>query len=143
MGLREHTGTCVIARPPAEVWAVLADAAGYQDWNPEVTRIDGTIATGARIRAHVKLGSGVVRAVRLTVTELEPPSRMVWVAGMPFGLFTGTRTFTVSPAPEGSRFSLHLEMKGVMLPLILKSVGDRQPEVELFCASLKARVEAR
>jgi hypothetical protein len=35
-----------------------------------------------------------------------------------------------------------LEMSGPLLPLVLRSVGDRQPEVDSFSAALKSRAES-
>jgi hypothetical protein len=48
-----------------------------------------------------------------------------------------------TPAGRGVEFRLHLRMSGLVSPLILKSVGDRQPEVDSFAAALKARAEKR
>jgi len=36
---------------------------------------------------------------------------------------------------------MHLRMSGPLAPLILKSVGDRQPEIDTFSAALRARAE--
>lgn len=44
---------------------------------------------------------------------------------------------------ERAEFRMHLAMSGPLLPMILKSVGDRQPEVDSFSAALKRRAEER
>ena len=140
--MKEHATERLIEASPEAVWAALTDAAAYQDWNPEIVAIEGRLAQDERITAHVRLGSGVVRKVGLRVTHLDPPRAMEWTARVPLGLFTGKRTFTVAPSGDGrSFFRLHLAMSGPMLPMILKSVGDRQPEVESFADALKRRVE--
>jgi hypothetical protein len=36
---------------------------------------------------------------------------------------------------------MHLHMSGPLAPLILKSVGDRQPEIDSFSAALRAHAE--
>ena len=79
----------------------------------------------------------------MRVTTLEAPTRMEWIGGMPLGLFIGRRTFTVTPSAHGSEFRLHLRMSGALSSLIIKSVGDRQPEIDSFAAALKARAERR
>ena len=61
--------------------------------------------------------------------------------GLPLGLFVGRRTFTLTATPGGAQFRLHLHMSGVLAPLILKSVGDRQPEIDSFSSALKLRCE--
>jgi len=139
----EYVATTLIDAQPNDVWAVLTDAAAYRDWNPEIVAIDGQIAAGSRITAHVRLGSGVMRRVGMRVTELTPPSQMEWTGGLPFGLFVGRRTFTVTPRNDGTEFRLHLRMSGPLSSAIGKSVGDRQPEVDSFAAALKARAERR
>jgi uncharacterized protein YndB with AHSA1/START domain len=123
------------------VWRVLTDATGYADWNPEIVGIDGRMALSERITARVRLGSGAIRRVPMRVTAFEAPSRMEWTGGLPLGLFVGRRTFTVTPRDGAAEFRMHLRMSGPLTPLILKSVGDRQPEIDKFSSSLRAHVE--
>ncbi len=131
----------VINAPPERVWQVLTDASAYQEWNPEIVGVEGQMGLGKRIVARVRLGDGALRRVPMRVSRFEVPSRMEWLGGLPLRLFVGRRTFTVTPRSGGSEFRLHLEMSGLLSPLISKSVGDRQPEVESFSAALKRRVE--
>ncbi|HEY5061026.1 MAG TPA: SRPBCC domain-containing protein [Gemmatimonadaceae bacterium] len=137
--MKEYSTTAIIDASTDTVWAILTDAIGYKDWNPEIVGIDGRMALGQHITAHVRLASGVVRKVKLRVSAFDPPRRMEWMGGLPFGLFTGRRTFTVEPRANGAEFRMHLRMSGPLLSLILKSVGDRQPEVDRFSAALKDR----
>jgi hypothetical protein len=51
----------------------------------------------------------------------------------------GRRTACAS----GVDFRLHLQMSGPLSSLILKSVGDRQPEIDSFSSALKRRAEQR
>lgn len=138
----EYTTSATIDAPAHIVWKVLIDASAYASWNPEIIGIDGAFAPGARVRAHVRLGSGAVRKVPQRVEVFEPPRRMQWVGGLPFGLFVGRRTFTVEPRGNGAEFRMHLHMSGPLAAMILKSVGDRQPEIDQFSAGLKKQAEA-
>ena len=140
--IQEYETSVAIDAPLDLVWAALTDARSYREWNEEIVGVDGTFASGARITAHVKLGNGAVRRVPQRVTVFEPPRSMVWVGGLPFGLFVGRRTFTVSPRGGGSEFTMHLHMSGPLAGMILKSVGDRQPEIDRFSRGLKSRAEA-
>lgn len=141
--MKEYIAATFITASPEEVWAILADGAEYSHWNPEIVGVDGAIARGARITAHVRLGNGVVRRVPQHVEVFEPPHRMEWVGGMPLGLFVGRREFIVTPVRNGTEFRMHVRMSGLLSPMILKSVGDRQPEIDRFAASLKQRAEFR
>ncbi len=137
----EYATATKIQAAPETVWQILTDAAGYADWNPEIIGIAGRMALHQRIKARVRLGDGAVRDVSMRVTAFEAPSRMEWTGGLPLGLFVGRRTFTVTPASGGTEFRMHLRMSGPLAPLILKSVGDRQPEIDTFAAALRARAE--
>ena len=68
--------------------------------------------------------------------------QMVWTGGLPLGLFTGQRVFRLTPRDGGIvEFSMHLHFSGPLSPLIAKSLGDRQPDIDAFAAGLKAWAE--
>jgi hypothetical protein len=67
---------------------------------------------------------------------------MVWSGGMPLGLFTGTRTFTLTPRSDGStEFTMREEFRGLLAPLIGRSIPDLQPAFDAFAAALKREAE--
>jgi len=137
----EYVTTVFIAALPEAVWAVLADPSGYPDWNPEIVAIDSRFASDERIIAKVHIGNGVMRSVPMRVTAFEPPVRMEWTGGLPLGLFVGRRVFSVAPLDGGAEFRMDLRMTGLLSPVIIRSVGDRQPEIDSFSVALKRRVE--
>ena len=125
---------------PETVWALLTDAAGYPQWNSTVTKIEGRIAAGEKVTVHAKAAPG--RAFPLKVTEFVPPRRMVWSGGMPLGLFTGTRSYTLTPTSSGEvEFAMREEFSGLLAPLISRSIPDLQPAFDTFAADLKRRAE--
>jgi uncharacterized protein YndB with AHSA1/START domain len=140
--VHEYVTTVSIDASPDAVWTTLTDAGGYRDWNPEILAVDGRFARGERITARVRLGDGAVRNVRMRVTALDAPKVMEWVGGLPLGLFTGQRTFTVTPRADGAEFRLHLRMSGPLSNMIARSTGDRQAEIDGFASALKRRVES-
>ena len=50
------------------------------------------------------------------------PTRMVWADGMPFGLFTGTRTYQITAVGAGSRFEMTEDYTGPLSGLICRSI---------------------
>jgi len=67
---------------------------------------------------------------------------MTWTGGMPFGLFTGVRTYTLDSKSEGNvDFTMHEVFSGPMLGLIGKSIPDMSAAFEQFCVGLKTRSE--
>lgn len=133
-----RTSTTINAAPDA-VWAILTDAGKWIDWNPTVTRVEGTIAAGNTVKVFAKISPG--RAFPVRVSEFTPPTRMVWTGGMPLGLFKGVRTFTLTPESGGTKFEMHEDFSGLMAPLITRSIPDLQPTFEEFAQALKARAE--
>ena len=142
--MKAFSTSTVIHAAPERVWAILTDASGYGRWNPEIARVDGSIELGRRITAHVNLGKGVVRPVGVRVTALRgaPDWCMEWTGGLPFGLFTGRRLFTLAPRDGGVvEFSLELHFSGPMSGPIVRSLGDRQPDIDGLAAGLKKAAE--
>jgi hypothetical protein len=140
--MKEYSTTATIRSTPEAVWTILTDGLGYADWNPEISRVDGQMVLGEKITAHVVLHGGKVQPVTVRVIELEPMRRMVWKGGMPLGLFTGLRTFTITPRDAGIvEFTMHLRFSGLLSGLIAKSLGDRQPDIDALAAGLKTRAE--
>jgi hypothetical protein len=124
------------------IWSLLTDAAGYPKWNSTVEKVEGRIAPGEKVTVHAKAAPG--RAFPLTVSEFEPGRRMVWKGGMPLGLFTGERTYSLAPAKDGAvEFAMRETFGGLLAPLITRSIPDLQPSFDAFAADLKREAERR
>lgn len=139
--MKEFRAITTIHASPATIWAILTDAARYPEWDPSVDRIEGRIAPGEKITAFTKLSPG--RAFPVTVAEFVPSQKMVWRGGMPLGLFTGVRTFTLVPQEQGEvTFSVQEVFSGPLLPLIGRSLPDLTATFQQFAAGLKTRAES-
>jgi len=66
---------------------------------------------------------------------------MLWVGGLPFGLFNGVRYFFVHPNGTGSKFTTGEDFSGPLLKLMNGMVPDLQASFEKLAANLKAEVE--
>ncbi len=77
----------------------------------------------------------------MRVSEFAPAQRMVWTGGMPFGLFTGTRRFDLTPDQGGTRFEMSETFSGPLSGLIGRSIPDLNPSFERFAAGLKKLAE--
>jgi hypothetical protein len=140
--MKQYTAAVSIRATPEAIWAVLIDGAAYANWNPEIPRVDGAITLGTKIRAHVVLHGGKVQPVTVRITELVAPRRMVWTGGLPLGLFTGQRTFSLAARGDGSvEFTINVHFSGLLSGLIAWSLGNRQPDIEACAAGLKRWVE--
>jgi hypothetical protein len=138
--MKYFSATATIRASKEVIWRLLTDAPHYPTWEPGTIRIEGTIALGARLTAYNKISPN--RAFPAQVTEFVPGQRMAWKGGMPLGLFTGVRTFTLSPTADGSiTFTLREEFSGPLLPLIWGSIPDQTRSFQEFVAGLKAHAE--
>jgi hypothetical protein len=138
--VKSFAATIDIHATPERIWALLTDAAAYPSWNSTVAKVVGRIAGGEKIVVHATGAGG--RAFPLRVGPFEPCTRMVWSGGMPFGLFTGQRTFRLDPKAGGVvTVSMREEFAGLLAPLITRSIPDLQPAFDRFVADLKVRAE--
>ncbi len=74
--------------------------------------------------------------MRTRVALMSAPTRMVWVGGLPAGLFRGVRTFTLTPVDGGTELRMREEFSGPLLPLVWRGMPDLQPSFEQFVDGL-------
>jgi hypothetical protein len=135
-----YQASTVIDEQPDAIWAVLVDGPHWTDWDSAVVRVDGTIALGQKVTVYPEVNPK--RGFPVLVVEFLPGQRMVWRGGMPLGLFTGTRTYTLTPQPDGKvRFDMREEYTGPLAGLITRSIPDLAPSFTRFAEGLKQRVE--
>jgi uncharacterized protein YndB with AHSA1/START domain len=131
--------TRTIAAPAEKIWALLTNSSGYRDWNPSIVSLDGQISQGAKIALVSTINPK--RTFKLKVTELNKPTRMVWSSGMPFGLFTGRRTFTMTERGGSTEFSMTEAFTGPLAGLITKAIPDMTESFNQFADGLKSASE--
>ena len=139
--MTSYSATRTIKATPERVWGLLTDAAAYPDWNSTIISLEGDIALGEKI----KLVSTVnpKRAFKLSVTELDQPRKMVWADGMPFGLFRGVRTYTLTAvSDQQTEFTMEEVFSGLLEPLISKGIPDMTESFAEFADCLKNAAEA-
>lgn len=128
-----------IAAPPAAVWSVLTDGAGWSSWDSGVDGVDGEIAPGRTITIRSKVAPG--RAFPVKVTTFDAPRELVFSGGMPLGLFTGVRTYRLAPSATGTRFTMREEYSGPLVSMMWRSMPDLGPSFQQFADGLKRQAE--
>ncbi len=131
--------SAVISAAPAAVWAVLTDGDGWPTWDSGVESVSGRIALDNKISIVSKVVPG--RAFPVKVVAFDAPNRLVFSGGMPFGLFRGVRTYSLTAEGATTLFHMREEYTGPMLGAIWKSIPDLQPSFDQFAHGLKRRVE--
>lgn len=138
--MKSFRTSIIIHAQPETIWTILTDGSSWPEWNTTVTKVEGKIALGEKITVFAKVSPD--RAFPLTVSEYVAKKRMVWSSGMPLGLFTGERTYTLTEQPDGSvEFSMQEVFSGLLAPFITRSIPDLQPSFAEFAAALKIQAE--
>ena len=128
-----------IGAAPSQVWAVLVDGASWTTWDSGVEKLEGTIAEGQKVKVYSAASPGRAFPVKVA---LDPMGHtMTWTGGMPFGLFKGVRTFTLTSAGDGTRFVMEEVFSGPLVGMIWKRMPDLTASFEQFADGLKARAE--
>jgi hypothetical protein len=121
------------------VWGLLTDAPGFPRWNSTVTRIEGDIREGARLRLHVP---GTNRTFTPTVSGVVPTRRMIWSDGLD-AIFKGVRVFTLEPRNDGSTdFAMEEHFSGLVFVLTKGLMPDFRPIFETYANELKRESES-
>lgn len=130
---------------PQIVWDILTDKDQLRAGDVGITRLEGDIRLGNKVKLWTEVGGD--RAFPIKVIEMDINRKMVWQGGMPFGLFTGTRQFNITPADsndsESVIFHLREDYTGLLTNLIRKSMPDMNPSFEKFVLGVKLLAEAK
>ena len=77
--MKHFESTALIHAGRDRVWEILTETAAYPQWDSGVVRVDGTLAPGEKLKVTSEVNPK--RAYPVTVAELVPAERMVWVGG--------------------------------------------------------------
>lgn len=122
------------------VWDIITDARNYTVWESGITHIRGELRNGGTIRIRTHTGGN--RTIRLHVQQM-PGEVMTWTQGMPLGLLTGVRTFTLEPVGGGmTHLSVKEEFTGPLCGLLLwEFVSDTQQAFIDYVTAVRKRAE--
>jgi uncharacterized protein YndB with AHSA1/START domain len=137
--MRAYEATVLIDAPAERIWPALTDVAAWPHWDSGVTKVDGELALGHKLTITVAANPG--RAFPVKVEDLQAPGRMVFRGGMPMGLFTGQRTYTLAAEGSGTRFTMREEYSGPLAGMIFRSIPDLGPSFRQFAEGLKKQAE--
>ena len=119
---------------------MLTDIAAWSGWDSGVTNVDGRLTLGQKLSITVEANPG--RAFPVKVVTLSEPDRIVFRSGMPVGLFTGERTYTLQREGTATRFTMREQYTGPLAGMIFKSIPDLGPSFRQFTDGLKQQAES-
>lgn len=137
--MKTYSTSTHISATCERVWSALVQDLPADPAPFGILRIEGTISQNGRIKLWSEVNPK--RAFALKVRTFDPPRKMVWLGGMPFGLFAGTRTFELSDTGGSTTFKMQEVFSGALSGLIVKSIPDLTPSFEKFAQALKEKAE--
>ena len=102
----------LIPAPPAAVWAVLADAPRYKEWNPVFIDVDGEYREGAKLTYQVREPSGKESVIVSKVVRLASQRELNQFGGIR-GVLTFDHNWLLEPVDGGTRVAQHEEYRGI------------------------------
>jgi hypothetical protein len=108
---------------------VLTDGAHDPEWDSGVTKVEGAVADGGKIKVFTEVGGD--RAFRVRVST-DSPRSMTWTGGTPLGLFKDVRTFTLAAPGEGTSSHSREVFTGPLVGMMSKRMPDLQPSFDRF-----------
>lgn len=120
------------------VWDVITDEGNLTVWDSGITEIHGEIRNGGTLR--IRTTSGGNRMLQLRVEQL-PGEVMTWTGGIPLGLFTGVRTFTLTSQGTMTHLLVREEFFGPLASAIWKRMPDMKRALDAYVKAAKARAE--
>lgn len=138
--MKSFSVTINIACPPEKIWAVLMDTSSYSEWATGTQRLDGQIANGEQLELFTV--SKPDKPMTLSVSNLETQRTFTLSGGLPFNLFRGDRTFTLTPQADGTtEFTMREVFSGWLSPLLGRMIPDLTEAFEAYAAGLKHQCE--
>jgi hypothetical protein len=130
-----------IAAPPAAVWAVLADLAGYRRWNPMVVAAEGELQNGGRASLRYRSSLGVELRFAVRITRADPGRELRWV-GRRLGV-RGEHSFRLEPSGTGTRLVHGEVFTGALAGVLGFALRWQIPVFERFDHALRNEAERR
>jgi hypothetical protein len=143
--LELHTEIMIDA-PVETVWGILWELETWSEWNPFITKVEGSATPDSRLRVTIQPPGGKAMVLAPTVLEVEPLHELRWRGRLLLpGIFTGEHSFVLdSNHDDGCHFVHSERFTGILVPFFKKMLtGPTKQGFEAMNQALKERAEAR
>jgi hypothetical protein len=131
-----------VAAPPVRVWDVLTDFARFPEWNPFITRIEGVVEPGARLRVEIKPPGKSPMTFTPTVLAARPGKELRWRGRLLVpGLFDGEHAFQLEERGGICSFRQSERFTGLLVPLLGGALAATERGFAAMNIALKRRAE--
>jgi hypothetical protein len=129
-----------IEAEPGKVWAVLASGPDWGAWNSFITRVEGELRVGARLKNTLEMVGQKPMTFKPTVLKAEPGVELRWLGRVLIpGLFDGEHYFKLEAAAGGTKLTHGEIFKGILIGML--NLDDLRRSFEVFNRGLKRKVE--
>jgi len=142
--MKELHSEIEIAASAQRVWDILTDFSSYPQWNPFIRRISGEAKIGERLEVRLEPPESRGATLKPKVLNIEPNRELRWLGHLWVpGLFDGDHTLAIQPLEENRvRFVQGEAFKGLLVPLLARSLDNTRRGFEEMNRALKERAEA-
>jgi hypothetical protein len=142
--MKELHSQIEIDASPERVWDILTDFASYPQWNPFIRHISGELKVGERLEVRLEPPDSRGITLRPKVLSAEPNRLMRWLGHLLVpGVFDGEHSLAIHPLEvDRVRFVQHEAFKGVLVPLLARSLENTLRGFEEMNEALQERAEA-
>jgi hypothetical protein len=129
---------------PAHVYAVLTDFARYEQWNPFLTAVRGTLAVGQKLNVEMSLPEGRAYELQPEVTQVTENSELRWRSRfLSSALLESEHSFALSePRPGVTRVMQGQIFSGFLLRFVGASLTLAARGSVYMNQALKKRAES-
>lgn len=126
---------------PARVWEVLTDFDRYAEWNPFIVSASGVPEVGGRLALRMRAG-GKTFTVRPTIVESSEGHVLRWIGRLGVrGVFDAEHIHSIEEAPSGVRYVQQERFRGILVPVLGKTLAATEAAFEQMNLALKNRAE--
>ena len=135
----------LIQAPPSKVWETLVDFEAFQEWNPFIQSIRGSLDVGEKLHISIKIPGSSSMKFTPIIQMVSPDSRLIWKGKLLMkGLFDGEHRFILEPTDEGTQLLHEESFSGLLIPFFPKSFFEKTKQgFEAMNLALKKRVEGK
>jgi hypothetical protein len=122
-----------------EIWSLLTDFAGYEAWNPYITRGTGVARVGAESELTFQPEGGDAETTTVEVLIVRPRRKLEWRSRMAVpGLLDHEQIFRVIPVTPGRwRIAHEARFEGLLAPFA--DIDDERAGLERMLEALAER----
>ena len=120
--MKEIKTEILIEAPLEHVWQVLSEFSEYTQWNPFITKIEGNLQTGAKLKVTLHPPGKKTMVFKPVLLKVKENQEIRWLGHFLFpGIFDGEHIFILEKSGRmKTKFRHEEKMSGILVPILWK-----------------------